>query len=131
MTKEEFLALFPKREIKYKDKTIVTVRPIPISKFPEIIDNIKNIINMVESGTQIKDLAFTAVDDITKLIPYSVNVELEEIPGIFLPEILIAIVELNLDETMLKNWLALLETIGKKLDEFGGAGDKIKDSGKR
>lgn len=131
MTKEEFSVLFPKREIKYRDKIVATVKPIPISKMSEIIDNIKSIIDKVEAGIKIKDLAFTAIEDITKLIPYSIDKNLDDIPGTFLPEIFTAIVELNLNEVVIKNWLALLETIGKKMGELGGEAEKIADSGKQ
>lgn len=131
MTKEEFSVLFPKREIKYRDKIVATVKPIPISKMSEIIDNIKSIIDKVEAGIKIKDLAFTAIEDITKLIPYSIDKNLDDIPGTFLPEIFTAIVELNLNEVVIKNWLALLETIGKKMGELGGEPEKIADSGKQ
>jgi len=130
MTKEEFSELFPKKEIKYKDNVVITVRPIPMAVMPEIIDTLKNIISLVKDDTPAQQLAFSAFDDLVKLIPHSVKTDLKEIPGTFLPEVLQAIIELNLNETVLKNWLALLETVGNKMDELGGEEEK-QDSGKQ
>ena len=130
MTKEEFSELFPKKEIKYKDNVVITVRPIPMAVMPEIIDTLKNIISLVKDDTPAQQLAFSSFDDLVKLIPHSVKTDLKEIPGTFLPEVLQAIIELNLNETVLKNWLALLETVGNKMDELGGEEEK-QDSGKQ
>lgn len=130
MTKEEFSELFPKKEIKYKDNVVITVRPIAMAVMPEIIDTLKNIISLVKDDTPPQQLAFSAFDDLVKLIPHSVKTDLKEIPGTFLPEVLQAIIELNLNETVLKNWLALLETVGNKMDELGGEEEK-QDSGKQ
>ena len=86
MTKEEFSELFPKKEIKYKDNVVITVRPIPMAVMPEIIDTLKNIISLVKDDTPAQQLAFSAFDDLVKLIPHSVKTDLKEIPGTFLPE---------------------------------------------
>lgn len=134
MTKEEFSSLFPKIEIKYKDKTVATVKPIPISDVSKITHVVLKLIQNVRSGISVEQLPLMAAEDLLELIPYSIDVDINDLPSILLPDIFKAMIALNLDDTVIKNWLALFEAVSKRLpEELKGkitASETGQDSGK-
>jgi hypothetical protein len=105
----------------------VSVFPIPISKFAIAVSHLAKLADYIgENATQNKSL-LEAVDDILPLVPLSTDItDLDTIPSTVLPEILAAIIDLNVTPTVIKNWQTLIQKmtgivkVQKSEDQGGG-----------
>lgn len=132
MTREEFATLFPKKDIIYGNNVVATVKPISIKDLPHVIGTIMELIKKADDKKMsLTQLALNSIDDIMKIVPYSINVDIDVLPSILLPDIIKAIIDLNLNDTVLKNWFALFEFMNKKLPAKGEQGKVNQIAGKQ
>ena len=131
MDADILLELFPKKEIKINEKVIAIVKPIAIEDYIKVTHIIKNLVRQVQSGVAYESLAFDMIDDIIELVPYSVDTELPKLPGTILPEVIQAMIELNLTKSIVKNWSDLFKMVGEKLPEILEKKEAGQDSGKQ
>lgn len=118
MNQADFKNLYiTSKKIDIDDKNSIDVHVIPVESMADAFDIILDIINLIGPDTQPGLIPIVAAKQLMKLIPFSIDIPLKEIPGTILPEIFDAIVELNLTEKVLKNWQALIQKLTAKFQE--------------
>ena len=113
--------LFPSKEIPLYGKKKVTVKPIPVSEISGIIEVITPLLDPDNKLLKAKDAAAMVATHVTDLMPFCVDIPLDQIPIAVLPDIIDATLDFNFPIETLKKWLALAKRIqGLKVALGGG-----------
>lgn len=99
--------LFPSKKIPLYGEKNVTVKPIPISEISGIIGVITPLLDPNNKLLTAKDAAAMVATHATDLIPFCVDIPIDQIPIAVLPDIIDATLDFNFPIDTLKKWLAL------------------------
>jgi hypothetical protein len=113
--------LFPEEEVPIKefDDLVIVVRPLSLEDLPKVSDAFGVLMRYAMAGYDPVAIAAKAFGEISKLIPYCINVPVKSIPASYGPEIMEIIVKQNITDDVVKKWTALVETVTKIAEEQG------------
>ena len=117
--------LFPEREIDLRGIK-VKVRPLSLADLPKAVDALDRLILAVKSGIPQEKIVTEMLRELISLAPYSTDFPISKLPGtLAAPELLRAILELNVTDDVVGKWKALAEfatqSVGDEIMSFMAA----------
>lgn len=107
--------MYPKREFSLSDSPDsfkIIIKAIALPDIPKAIGVLMSLQEKLAGKNVTQELLFqVGLEEIFKLLPLCCNVPLEAIPGTLMPDVVMAVVDLNLSESVLKKWGALITKI--------------------
>lgn len=130
----ELDVLFPAKEIKLADDSVVNVRPLSLEDIPKVTTSLGRLISFAASlsktapageDADFSHLITVGADELMSLIPYCVDRDVKLIPFSCFPEIMLIVIEQNITEESVGKWAALAKLLagrmGINLEELAGA----------
>mgnify|MGYP001416686274 CR=1 FL=1 len=126
-------ALFPVREIDLRGVK-VKVRPVSLEDLPKAIDALDRLIAAVKGGVPREKIVTEMLRELISLVPYSTDFPMRQLPGtLAAPELLKAILELNVTDDVVGKWKALAEfvtnSVGDEMMSFMAAKSQGEEGG--
>jgi len=113
--------LFPEEEVQIKEvkDLVVIVRPLSLEHLPKVSDVFGVLMKYAIGGYDAVQITAKAFGELSRLIPYCINVPVSQIPASYGPEIMEIIVRQNMTDDVIKKWTALVEKVGKMAEDQG------------
>jgi hypothetical protein len=113
--------LFPEEEVQIKeiDDLVIVVRPLSLEDLPKVSDAFGVLMRHAMAGYDPVTIAAKAFGELSKLIPYCINVPVKKIPASYGPDIMEIVVRQNITDDVIKKWTALVEKVSEIAAEQG------------
>jgi hypothetical protein len=106
----QFGDLFPFREISIGTKSI-KVFPIPLPVIKDAITKCIGALDLTDAKVSVTEIGKMLYSLFSDNMQICLEVDIDTLPGTVLPQLLEAMIELNIGESVLKNWKALAEKV--------------------
>ena len=103
--------LFPEKEVPLPDGQSLTVRPLTLKDLPRVSDAFGRLMSLAERGCTPAEIASRAFGELTSIVPYCIDWPVDKLPASMAPDILEAVVELNITEDVVRKWMTLVEKL--------------------
>lgn len=114
---DELAVLFPKKTFPLDEKHSIEVKPLSLEDLPFVTDAFSRIAEMIGKGRSIPEITVSGMTELLKITKYCIDVPTKYIPMGVIPDLLTLIVEMNMNEKIVKKWLTLIELVNKELGQ--------------
>lgn len=105
--------LFPSRKVHLTDGRVVEMRPIPIKDLPELMNSFTLLLSLKTQGLNNIEMLAVGLDSVIELMNHTlVDTSMESMSIADAPFLLDEFIEMNLNETVLGKWQALVSRLG-------------------
>ena len=111
----ELDVLFPHKDVELAEGVSVAVRPIAAENLTKALKPFSVLFKKVSEGVSPAEIAIDAMESAMQVLPFCINRPLSEVPVTKVPDLLEAMIELNLTPESVKKWKALVLRLSEEV----------------